>query len=671
MTAAPEMLAQSGRLPFALEALWLVPLLPLAGFLLGGLVLRPLKLRWLPQVAAGFVLASLLLSLAAVKAFFGLFPPGSEHPALVTGAIDWLPVLPGLSFGLGTLIDPVSLLLLVVVCTVSFLVHLYSIGYMADDPGKARYFVFLNLFTFSMLGLVLAPNLLQLFVCWELVGASSFLLIGFYFDKPSAVSASKKAFIVTRFADLGLLLGLLSLAWLGFRLLPGLQAAGAVPPGLEAADFALLNHPAFHEAVLALPPFVGLSLLSLPLLLLLMGAAGKSAMFPLHIWLPDAMEGPTPVSALIHAATMVVAGIYLVARLFPAFAAAVTPLEVAAFLGALTCLFAAVIACSQDDIKRVLAFSTLSQLGYMLLALGVARADHALGHTAGLFHLFTHAFFKSLLFLGAGAVIHAVHSNDIWRMGGLRKKMPLTHISFLVAVLAIAGLPPLAGFFSKDEILRAALEGGHTTVYGIALAVAALTPFYMARIYLVAFGGTARSESAKQAHEAPAIMTIPLLLLALLSVCAGWLPMAEYIGLDHGHAAHHGIHWNIALPATAAALLGLALAGWLYTGDRRARREALASLLGPLGGVIRNKFYIDEIWLFFARRVIFRGISAPIAWFDRTVVDGAVNAVGWLSRALGASLTLLQSGQLQGYASWMLAGTMALVLGLGMLLGGN
>jgi len=343
---------------------------------------------------------------------------------------------------------------------------------------------------------------------------------------------------------------------------------------------------------------------------------------------------------------------------------------VVAGVGAFTCLFAAVIACTQSDIKRVLAFSTLSQLGYMMFSLGVATADHPLGHTAALFHLFTHAFFKSLLFLGAGAVIHAVHSNDIWDMGGLRRRMPWTHVFFLVATLAIAGVPGLSGFFSKDEILRAAHENHQTLVYIVGLAVAALTAFYMFRIYFVTFTGQPRSKGANQAHEAPPIMLLPLGLLAVLSIVAGYLPIASYLGLEHAvatlpigaadaaeHAEHaaHGIHWNIAIPATVAAFLGIAMAALLYAGGS-SRAGAISRGFGPLYTLAHNKFYIDEVYLFITKSILFRWVSKPVAWFDRHVVDGMVNLVGWLARIGGLLLSALQSGQVQTYAAWGVTG---------------
>ena len=651
---------------------WLIPALPFASFLLMALAVRTRSELACGWIATATVFASCGLALAVGHEYFTQFPPGSSHPLLVPWSFGWLPYMPGLTANMGVLLDPLSILLMIVVTFVSSMVHLYSMGYMKGEGGFGRYFIELNLFTFSMLGLVVAPNLLQMFVFWELVGVSSFLLIGFYYQRQSAVAAAKKAFIVTRFADLGFLVGILVFAFFAHRAFPDVAAfmptiSGHTP---QPFDFAVLNHPAMLSQIHGAGTFLGMSILSLALLLVFMGAAGKSAMFPLHIWLPDAMEGPTPVSALIHAATMVVAGVYLVARLFPAFAFAGAPLVVVTGVGAFTCLFAAVIACTQSDIKRVLAFSTLSQLGYMMFALGVATVDHPLGYTASLFHLFTHAFFKSLLFLGAGAVIHAVHSNEIWDMGGLRRRMPWTHLCFLVATLAIAGVPGLAGFFSKDEVLRAAHENHHTLVFLVGLAVAALTAFYMFRIYFVTFWGGPRSEGANRAHEAPLVMLLPLGILSLLSVLAGYLPIADYLGLQHAvatladGAAHvaeqgahdeHGIHWNIVLPATLAALSGIAAAAILYAGGSN-RAGSIKGGLGAIYVLVRNKFYVDEVYLFVTKRVLFRLVSRPVAWFDRHVVDGTVNLVAWLARIGGLLLSTLQTGQVQTYAAWGITG---------------
>lgn len=644
---------------FVLRNAWLVPGLSLGAFAVTALLSRPRTSRlaaWLGTLAT--MTAALCAAVLAWQ-YVHLDPGHGSAPTLVPWSMEWLRYQEHLTARIGVLVDPISVLLMVVVTTVSSLVHLYSIGYMHGEEGYGRYFAFLSLFTFSMLGLVVAPNILQIYVCWELVGVSSFLLIGFYYARPSAVAACKKAFIVTRFADLGFFIGVLVLGYFGYTLF-GAVAPG-LPAGLEPFDFAYLTSPAFLERLQAVPPaFMGIGVVTLAAVLVFMGAAGKSAMFPLHIWLPDAMEGPTPVSALIHAATMVVAGVYLVARMFPVFAASGTALEVVAVIGSFTALFAAVIGCTQDDIKRVLAFSTLSQLGYMMFALGVATLEGPLGYTASMFHLFTHAFFKALLFLGAGAVIHAVHSNSIWDMGGLRRRMPVTHATFLVATLSIAGIWPFAGFFSKDEILAAALEHGHYVIFGIGLVVAGMTAFYMCRIYFVTFWGAGRSQHAEHAHEAPPVMLIPLVVLAVLSVLSGFVPMGTFVSLGHG-AGHGGINPAVAAPSVLLALGGIGLA-WLLYGGNPDRAEALVRRLNGLYTVIKRKFLFDELYLFITKRVIFRFVAAPIAWFDRHVVDGGVNLAGWTTRQLAAGLRFLQTGQVQTYGAWLTVGLITILL---------
>ena len=650
------------NLGFVMRHAWLIPAIPFISFLVVGLIIRPLSKRLAGIVATSAVFVTAALAYTLGWEYFTLYPPGGEHPAVVAWSMEWLHYMDILTVKAGVLVDGISVLLMLVVTTVSSLVHLYSIGYMKGDEGYGRFFTYLNLFTFSMLGLVVAPNIVQMYVCWELVGVSSFLLIGFYYQKPSAVSASKKAFIVTRFADLGFLIGILILGYNGYHLFA--QVSQAIAPSaaalgggaLQAFDFAFLTSPVTLAAVTA----NGTGLLTAAMILVFCGAAGKSAMFPLHIWLPDAMEGPTPVSALIHAATMVVAGVYLVARLFPAFAFSVDALLVVAYVGAFTSLFAAVIAITQDDIKRVLAFSTLSQLGYMMLALGVATMAHPLGYTASMFHLFTHAFFKALLFLGAGSMIHAVHSNEIWDMGGLAKKMPITHITFLIATLAISGVYPLAGFFSKDEILAAAMGNHHLIIYGIGMLVAGMTAFYMFRIYFVSFWGNARSDGASHAHEAPFTMWLPLAVLALLSVVAGFVPMGEFVHIG-APLEHHGIDFAVALPASLLAFTGIG-AAWFFYGTHNDRAANLATAMGAGYRVIKRKFYVDEAYMFVVHKVIFRFVSRPIAWFDRHIVDGGVNLSGWSTRALGAALSYLQTGQIQTYAVWFVAGALFVLL---------
>jgi NADH-quinone oxidoreductase subunit L len=644
-------------LSFILTHAWLIPAIPLVSFLLVGLVLRNVSQRLAGAVATLAVATSAALSWLLAWDFLHLVPHGQQLPSLVPWSVMWVHFQENFSIHLGTLLDPISVMLLVVVTTVSTLVHIYSTGYMHGEPGYARYFAFLNLFTFSMLGLVLAPNLVQMYVCWELVGASSFFLIGFYFDKPSAVSASKKAFIVTRFADLGFLLGILVIGFYAF------QIHGAMSPaalhGQEPLDFAFLTRPDVLASLAGLNVhFLGVGVLTLSAVLIYTGGAGKSAMFPLHIWLPDAMEGPTPVSALIHAATMVVAGVYLVARCFPIFATSGEALQVVMCIGAFTSLFAAVIGCTQDDIKRVLAFSTLSQLGYMMFALGVASFSHPLGYSASMFHLFTHAFFKALLFLGAGSVIHAVHSNDIWQMGGLRKHMPVTHALFLIATLAISGIYPLAGFFSKDEILAAALHSGHTIVFSVGLLVAGMTAFYMFRIYFVTFWGEPKSEHAKHPHESPWVMLAPMVFLGVLSIVAGFIPIPEWVQLPGSPVAHEGIDLAVAIPSTILAFAGIGTA-WLLYGGSRERVNNLVVGLGRFYVAARHKFYFDELYLYVTHSIIFRFVAAPIAWFDRNVVDGMVNLGGWFARTAGLLLGKLQTGQVQTYGSWLVSGVIA------------
>jgi NADH-quinone oxidoreductase subunit L len=636
---------------FIFENSWIIAALPFFSFLLVGLFVRLISRRAAGIVATSSIFLSAFFACWLAWEYYHIYPPGTGHPAFVAWSFEWLKYFDFLSVNAGVLVDPASVLLMVVVTVVSAFIHLYSIGYMAGDEGYGRYFTYLNLFTFSMLGLVVSPNILQMFVFWELVGLSSFLLIGFYYKKPSAVSASKKAFIVTRFADVFFWMGILLLGYHGFMIM---LESGADYTGLQAFDFLFLTQSSTLQAL------SDRGVLTIACVLVFIGAAGKSAMFPLHIWLPDAMEGPTPVSALIHAATMVVAGVYLVARLFVAFAFSGTALLVAAYVGAFTCLFAAVIACTQNDIKRVLAFSTLSQLGYMMFALGVATMENALGYTASLFHLFTHAFFKALLFLGAGAVIHAVHTNDIWNMGGLARRMPVTHVTFLIATLAIAGVPPLAGFFSKDEILVAAWGNHHPIIFAIGLLVAGITAFYMFRIYFLTYWGRARSKESEHAHEAPWVMLIPLMVLAFFSTVAGLVPMGEFVSIGEMEDGHAGSS-VIPIAAAITGLLGIALA-WLFYSKESTRAQWVIKRLGRAYTVIQAKFYIDEIYLFVTKRIIFPLIAAPIAWFDRHIVDGAVNLTAYLTRWGGLVLSYIQTGQLQTYGVWLVNGAVVTAL---------
>ncbi|MHC1706054.1 MAG: NADH-quinone oxidoreductase subunit L [Bacteroidales bacterium] len=568
-----------------------------------------------------------------------------SYQKIIAFNTTWLQFSDTLKINMGVLLDPISVMMLVVVTTVSFMVHLYSIGYMHGERGFERFFSFLSLFTFAMLGLVVATNIFQMYIFWELVGVSSFLLIGFYYQKPSAVAASKKAFIVTRFADLGFLIGILIISYI-----------------TGTFDFATLTDPngeAIHKG--AEISFLGLSIMTWALLLIFTGGAGKSAMFPLHIWLPDAMEGPTPVSALIHAATMVVAGVYLVARLFPVFHFSGQPaLEFISYIGAFTSLFAAVIACTQLDIKRILAFSTLSQIGYMMFALGVSGygGHEGVGFMASNFHLFTHAMFKALLFLCSGAIIHAVHSNYMNEMGGLRKHLPITHITFLIACLTIAGIPPLSGFFSKDEILVAGFHH-NKLLFAVEYLVAGLTAFYMFRLYFSVFWGK-EQHYHHTPHEAPATMTIPLMFLATASVFTGFIPFTKLVTSD-GLPFEAHIDYTIAVPSVLIGIVGILVAMIMYKKET-ALPEKMAKTLKHLYKWSFNKFYIDEIYMFITKKIIFNYISRPVAWFDRHMVDGSMNGIAGITNLVSYKIRGFQSGQVQKYAFVFVTGALALAL---------
>lgn len=620
----------------------LILLLPVLIFLFIGLMGDKMKPQLSGLLGTSGLLIITLLSYFTAFNYFG-HRVGESFQAIEAFQLLWLQFTDSLIIHIGILLDPLSVMMLVVITTVSLMVHIYSLGYMKGEKGFARYYAFLSLFTFSMLGLVLATNIFQMYIFWELVGVSSYLLIGFYYERPSAVAAAKKAFIVTRFADLGFLLGILLLSFY-----------------TNTFDFKALtdlNGLAITQPITAV--FMGLSVTTWAMLLIFMGGAGKSAMFPFHIWLPDAMEGPTPVSALIHAATMVVAGVYLVARLFPLYSyTAPDSLEVIAYIGSFTSLFAAVIACTQLDIKRVLAFSTLSQIGYMMVALGVSGyGAEGLGYMASLFHLFTHAFFKALLFLGAGSVIHAVHSNLMTDMGGLKKYMPITHVTFLIACLTIAGIPPLSGFFSKDEILVAAFEH-NKIIFAVQWLVAGITAFYMFRLYFNIFlNHTPDYHHAP--HESPATMTIPLILLAVASVFAGFVPFHDLVTSD-GNPLHTEFHWMIAIPSILIAVVGISVAYVLYA-KKNSKPESIATSLKGLYTMAYHKFYIDEIYLFITHKVIFNFISRPVAWFDRHIVDGTMNLIGNTTVYFSGAIKKMQSGHVQWYIWYFTSGVLLLV----------
>ena len=559
--------------------------------------------------------------------------------------ITWLEFTKNLVIKIGVLLDPISAMMLIVISTVSFMVHLYSLGYMDGEKGFQRYYAFLSLFTFSMLGLVLATNIFQMYIFWELVGVSSYLLIGFYYTLPAAVSASKKAFIVTRFADLGFLVGILILSFY-----------------TDTFDFiTLTSDPQAAISTAGGATFLGCSVITWALTLIFMGGAGKSAMFPLHIWLPDAMEGPTPVSALIHAATMVVAGVYLVARMFPVYAVDGVALDIITVVGAFTAFYAAAVACVQSDIKRVLAFSTISQIAFMITSLGVASPEfhHGVGYMASMFHLFTHAMFKALLFLCAGAIIHAVHSNEMSAMGGLRKYMPICHIAFLIGCLAIAGIPPFAGFFSKDEILVAAY--GNSPLWGVWLSVVAgMTAFYMFRLYYKIFWWNNPDYGHHAPHEAPMTMTFPLIFLGLVSIVAGFIPFGSLVTLDRGN---HPIEmdWTVAGTSVVIALVGIGLATVMYRKENDIP-ERLANQFRGLWTAAYHRFYMDELYQFITHKIIFARISKPIAWFDRRIIDGTMDLLANVTNSASFAVRRMQSGSVQTYVWFYLVGAVAVAV---------
>ena len=612
-------------------------IIPIFNFLLLGLFGSKMSEKTAGIIGTiGLSLVAILSYITAYNYFFS-YGRVDEVFKPLTDSFQWLKLTENLHIDLGILLDPISVMMLVVISTVSLMVHLYSTGYMHGEKGFQRFFAILSLFSFAMLGLVLATNIFQMYLFWELVGVSSYLLIGFYYTKPSAVAASKKAFIVTRFADLGFLVGILILSFytktFSFDKLCDTSATGAI----------LSNH--------IVAKFLGFSVLNWAMALIFIGGAGKSAMLPLHIWLPDAMEGPTPVSALIHAATMVVAGVYLVARLFPIYFF-FTPhvLHIIGYVGAATSLFAAIIACTQTDIKRVLAFSTISQIAYMLVALGVskygAQGEAGLGYMASMFHLFTHAFFKALLFLGAGAVIHAVHTNEMGEMGGLRKYLPITHITFLIACLSIAGIPPFSGFFSKDEILVAAYNS-NKILFACQYLVAGLTAFYMFRLYYNIFW-VKDTHYHHTPHEASWNMTVPLIFLASLTVITGLIPFAKFVTSD-GKIMETEMVWIVAIPSVLVGLLGIGIATIMYKKPTTIPNK-VASSLGGFYTATSKKFYFDEMYMFVTKKIIFGIISTSIAWFDRHVVDAFMDLQATMSNGLSAKIKGLQSGQLQQYA---------------------
>lgn len=655
---------------------FLILLLPFLSFLLLGLL--GMKM---PKKVAGYIGTALMLVVVclcyytAYQYFFGVGREASGlYPTVTAFNLTWLdfgksPIFGiDLLFKIGFRLTPISTMMLLVITTVSLMVHIYSFGYMAErdenyqvegyEKGFQRFYAFLSLFTMSMLGLVVATNIFQMYLFWELVGVCSYMLIGFYYPKHAAVHASKKAFIVTRFADLFFLFGILIYSYY----------AGTFNYDLGVMPELANNLTHMQQTASWLIPTA--------LFLMFIGGAGKSAMFPLHIWLPDAMEGPTPVSALIHAATMVVAGVYQVASLFPIYVkfGAVEQLHWIAYIAAFTAFYAAAVACAQADIKRGLAFSTISQIAYMLVALGVCFAldNHhgGLGYMAAMFHLFTHAMFKALLFLCSGAIIVIVGSNFYQYMGGLRKYMPITNVCFLIGCLAIAGIPPFSGFFSKDEIIAACFQFSPLLGWFMTV-VAGMTAFYMFRLYYLIFWGKSYYEAdpdhRRRPQEVPFVMWGPLVFLAIISVFAGLIPFGHFVSAT-GESYDIHIDWSVATTSIVAAVIGISLATWMYAGKEWPVADKLERTFPKLHKAALNRFYIDDAWQYFTHKIVFRCFSRPIAWFDRHVVDNTFNFLAWGANEAAESIRPWQSGDVRGYATWFISGAVALLLALLLLL---
>ena len=639
-----------------LEYLWIVPLLPLLGSAVNGLFGAKWPNKYVNSAAIGSTGLSFLCALEAVREFFDYF--AQNHQAFHKEFFTWI-AAGNFRAGFDMQMDQLTVVMVLVVTGVGWLIHIYATGYMAHEGGYYRFFSYLNLFMFFMLILVLAANYVLLFVGWEGVGLSSYLLIGFYFLKKSAADAGKKAFIVNRIGDFGFMLGMFLL----FKAFHSLD--------FDTVFQAASNPSWSHEGWGQFGTF------TVACLLLFMGACGKSAQLPLYVWLPDAMEGPTPVSALIHAATMVTAGVYVVARSHVLFAHSETALVVVAIVGCATAFFAATIGLVQTDIKKVLAYSTVSQLGYMFLACGVGA------FSAGIFHLMTHAFFKALLFLAAGSVIHAMGGEqDMQKMGGLSSKIKYTYATMLIATLAIAGIPPLAGFFSKDAILFGSytIPGGQP-LYAFGLLTALLTSFYMFRLIFLTFHGKPRYDEHKvHVHESPWSMLGPLVVLAVLSVIGGWIAAPAFwggpdyftsfltpvFGSHEGaealsEAAAHSLEITLAIVAVVSALIGLAVAWWLYL-KKPENADGIAKSLKPVYTTLLNKYYVDELYAAVVVKPLL-WISTNVFWkvADVAIIDGAVNGIAHETTALGDGVRHTQSGNTRSYAVWVVVGAIVII----------
>jgi NADH-quinone oxidoreductase subunit L len=622
------------------QLVWLIFLLPLFSFAIISLFFRPF-LNHKPKLGGYITIASLLGSfgLSVWALIEVLAVPGHQLPV---PDINWVIIEGGVTIHLGLIVDSLTAVMLIVVSLVSLMVQIYSQGYMHGDPGYHRYFAFMSLFTGSMLALVLADNLLFVYVFWEMVGLCSYLLIGFWFHRPAAADAAKKAFIVTRLGDFGFLAAILLLYF-----------------NTGTFDIAELHS-------LAIAGTLAGTTLTWAAIGIFAGAVGKSAQFPLHVWLPDAMEGPTPVSALIHAATMVAAGVFLVARTFPLFSHSVEALTTVAIIGGFTAIFAASMGLVMTDIKRVLAYSTISQLGYMMLGLGAG------GIAIGIFHLFNHAFFKALLFLGAGSVNHATGTFDIREMGGLRKVMPWTYATFLIAALSIAGIWPLSGFWSKDEILAASLQN-QPVLFALAMITVFMTAFYMFRVVFLTFGGEYRGGGAEahgKPHESPSVMVMPMVVLAILSVVSGFWNVTGQFGAFMGHGETHsfaqGFFGILAHPLPWLSLilagLGILLAYAMYSA-KWLSVEQVGSMFKPLYNLFYRKYWFDELYEnIIVKLALIKGLFAGLQGFDTYGVDGAVNGVASGAIATGKAIRKAHTGQLQLYGLFIGIGILAIIL---------
>jgi len=656
-------------------AAWIVLFAPLVAAVLVACIPA---IRKRPNFAASLSILAIGAGLAITLFHYFIPALGAGH---ATGPaekiVEWVRIpMTGrgdLVIGMGTRIDALATTMMLIVTAVGLAIHVYSLAYMAGDPSKGRFFGKLSLFVFSMLGIVVSPNFIQTFVFWELVGVSSYLLIGYYWEKDSAGEAAKKAFMTNRVGDFGFLLGIL-VVWSASGTFDFAELAARLRTGAGGYEVAALG-----------------STMALGAALVFCGAMGKSAQFPLHVWLPDAMEGPTPVSALMHAATMVAAGVYMIIRCFFLFEGTTWAPTLVAWLGAVTALMAASIAITQTDIKKILAYSTLSQLGYMTLALGAGA------YTGAMFHLTTHAFFKALLFLGAGSVIHACHTQNIFEMGGLRRFMPSTYRTFLLGTLALCGIFPFAGFWSKDEILSSVLHAeslpGHTFLWGVGTLVAGMTAFYMGRCFIVTFLGTYRGPKAAadahghaggagghgghddahagahQPHESPATMTLPLWFLAIFAVVIGFLGIPDNLGGTGSNRFEHFLHaWSfeegqfhlsVALISTVVALAGIYLAWRTYRSPASRAVDPLPARLGGLHRIWSNLFYVDAFYAFLVGKVQ-QGIAKATWVFERRVlIGGVVNGMSQGARLAGDRLRRVQGGRITSYVSWLLLGTVA------------